>query len=1101
MPNNQAPSILKLYLLGTPLIQLNDNPVTGLPAKTQALLFYLAVTRQPHLRTVLTTLLWGDLPERNARANLRKAIQQLRAAIPAHLIVAGQSVALRTDATTWTDVGFCDAHITRVEKSGAIHDLTEVIEQHRGDFLAGFFVRGAPDFEVWQLTQQVNRREQMVGALQAQSQYWSAQGELANAIAATRRVIDVEPWREEVHRQLMALLAQDGQRSAALAHYELCKRVLAEELGVKPDNATEALYQQLQQRPPVPSVIAKPPRFTTKADYTLVGRADEWQQLQRCWQTLTRPHFFCISGEAGIGKTRLAEELLLLAERNGQRVARARYHAMQGRLAYGPVADWLRSTAFREPLAQLDPLWLSELARLLPELLIQHPTLDAPQPMHEAWQRKQLFEALAYAFTQEQGPLLLILDDLQWCDVDTLEWLHYLLGRAMVPLLVVGTVRSDEVATDHPLHGLRHQLQRNDQFTEIALAPLTVRATSALAAQIAGQPLTDQRAAALYQEMAGNPLFIIERVHMGLSGEAIPTLQSAAIGGIAQQSVIIPPKMYSVIQSRLTQLSPQASRLAQLMATIGRAFDVELLSRATNQSAEAVLNTLDELWRRRIIHEVDTIHFDYSHDRIRDVAYAEIPPLKRRLLHRQVAQLLDDMPKDHFSSISGQLGFHYQESNLFELAMTAYLQAADAARQLFAHAEIIDYQQKALNMARQLPESENRSQREIDLLIDLGFEKMWIYGPGNSQVGDCWYEALELANTAGTIQQRYRALRSCELFHRNRGEWRKAYVFDHKALVVAEESGETFLNVCAISDLGGTAQFLGNFKLAQSYLEQVLAYPEIPMSIQANDGLIGNPYLISCYSLVPCLWLLGYPEQAASRARQAMQRIQDPAFSNAPLKLYTMDLVMMMIIFSRDFSAVVSHAAVIQAEATKQDMHVFIQLSRMYKDWAIAHSQDPVTLVQSVQVVVHGLHDLGLRMWEPHWRGMLAEIQILAGQTEKAMTEIDEALNFARSEGGNYWNAQLLKLKGDCLWTISASMNEIERCYQDAIDVAHHQNAHSLELRATTSLCRLWQQQGRQDEAHPLLAGIYGWFTEGFDTPDLVEAKALLTNLRPGESQ
>ena len=212
MSNHQDRSSLKIYLLGTPEIYLNAKPLIGLAAKTQALLFYLAMTRQAHPRTPLATLLWGDSPEKNARASLRKVLRQLHQTLPDQLITVDQSVALATDERVWVDAVFFADQLAQAEAHNDIALLEAALQHYRGDFLSGFFVRKASDFEAWQATQQVRLREQLLGALQTLSRHWIAQNNLANAIAITRRIIGLEPWREEAHRQLMELLAHNGER-------------------------------------------------------------------------------------------------------------------------------------------------------------------------------------------------------------------------------------------------------------------------------------------------------------------------------------------------------------------------------------------------------------------------------------------------------------------------------------------------------------------------------------------------------------------------------------------------------------------------------------------------------------------------------------------------------------------------------------------------------------------------------------------------------------------------------------------------------------------------------------------------------------------------
>ena len=346
----------------------------------------------------------------------------------------------------------------------------------------------------------------------------------------------------------------------------------------------------------------------TAVECALVGRQEEWRTLRSTWSKAVQSgaHMVWIAGEAGIGKTRLAEELLIHAQQQGHATARARSYALEGRLTYAPLADWLRTPPLQMRLARLDRVWLSEVARLLPELLIQQPDLSAPQPLSERWQQRHLFEALRHAFTSETRPLLLLLDDLQWCDPETLAWVQYLIDTAPeAPLLVIGTVRGDEVEEGHPLHKLRRTLFRAGKLSTIELLPLSAEETATLGAHVSKQSLSSSAAADLFQATGGNPLFIVEIVRSGGNvakpneHAGLPARQAAFRGS----DIGLPPKIYAVIEARLAQLSLPARTLAQVAATIGRGFTLALLMESSQEDEGTVVRGLDELWQRQIISE------------------------------------------------------------------------------------------------------------------------------------------------------------------------------------------------------------------------------------------------------------------------------------------------------------------------------------------------------------------------------------------------------------------------------------------------------------------------------------------------------------------
>ena len=373
-----------MYLLGVP--QFDCGPLVGrqrLSAKAQALLCYLAMTGRIHTRAALAALLWGEHGEEEARRNLRKVIQELRSQLEPYLAIDHHTVGLHSPDLYWVDA--LDFAGVEGETQHVDSDrLQSALALYRADFLDGFYVRDAPAFETWMLAERARLRDLMLGCLSTLGERHAAEGDLSGAIATIRRLLELEPWREDAHRRLMGWLEQSGQRNAALVQYDICCRVLAEELGVEPDADT----RDASHAPPAacrccPKRLgpARPP--VPVVDFTLVGRKAEWHTLRTAWtrtvQSGTQMVF--VAGEAGIGKTRLAEELLLHVQRQGHIAVRARAYALEGRLAYAPLADWLRSPPLQASLARLDHVWLRELARLLPELLIQHPDLPSARTL------------------------------------------------------------------------------------------------------------------------------------------------------------------------------------------------------------------------------------------------------------------------------------------------------------------------------------------------------------------------------------------------------------------------------------------------------------------------------------------------------------------------------------------------------------------------------------------------------------------------------------------------------------------------------------------------------------------------------------------------
>ena len=355
------------------------------------------------------------------------------------------------------------------------------------------------------------------------------------------------------------------------------------------------------------------------------------------------------------------------AARQGFSTARTRAYAAEGRLSYEPIVGWLRSEICRTTLSRLEKVWLTELSRLLPELLIEMPDLPPPEPLIEHWQRQRFFQAIARAILGARQPLLLVIDDLQWCDPETLEWLHYLLrADAMARLLLIGTARIEEILSNQPLHVFLSDLRGNALVTEISLEPLDAAETSRLAAHAAGEELDSYSSFRLFTETGGNPLFILETISSGFfSREPISSpLQSLEVGYPLSGDQVdkLPPKVRAVIATRLDQLSPPVRELAALASATGRAFTIQLLVEASGASENDVVRWLDELWQRRIVRELEANRYDFSHDKIREVAYAEISPPARILIHRRIAQALEKIYASDLGPVSGQLAVHFERA-------------------------------------------------------------------------------------------------------------------------------------------------------------------------------------------------------------------------------------------------------------------------------------------------------------------------------------------------------------------------------------------------------------------------------------------------------
>jgi predicted ATPase len=845
-------------------------------------------------------------------------------------------------------------------------------------------------------------------------------------------------------------------------------------LGVIPSPETQAVYQHLLELDGLP--VTQPLSTPTGGELSLVGRKQEWAALQRAWQLARnrQPYFVLVAGEAGIGKSYLAEELLQWADRQGDATAKTRSYAAEGQLAYSPVIDWLRSEVIRTQTAQMEHIWLVELARLLPELLIEHPDLAPPQPLTDSWQRQRFREALARAFVMRQQPLLLVIDDLQWCDQETLEWLHYLLRFSpQAQLLVVGTVRSEEMDANHALLTLVRNLRQEDKLLELELGPLNQAETAQLVAQIAGCELDDQQAAALYAETEGYPLFVVETIRARKATERT----SAATG--------VPSKIQAVIQSRLEQLSPPTRTLASLAATIGRAFTVEVLAHASEDNEAVLVQGLDELWQRRIIREQGEQAYDFSHDKLREAAQATVSAAHRRLLHRRVAQALEQVHAVNLDAVSGQLAAHYESAGLLEQAVLFY--------QVYAHAEATSHLNKGLALLHQLPVTPEHLRQELRLQFALAVSLAAVRGISTLEVREAYVRAQALAEQVGDDQERLVAMAGLHISEITRGRIQAAYDLAVQGLALAERIGDPSGLVEAWGRLGTALFHLGQWQASRGYLEQALAQTAYHWDSASvllwphHQGITVRRFLAFV------LWHLGYPDQAQTEMEGALVWAREVAH---PYSLAA------AVAWSAWFHLFRREPALAQAQAERARLlcqqhgfHFYRARCLIIKGWVLVQKGRMEAGVAHMQEGLAALLAIDARLEQPTFMGLLAEADSQAGQPAQQLGLLDEALAQVEANSQRYFEAELHRLKGELLWMQGADEQEVEAQFLCALTIAQQQEAKSLELRTAMSLARLWQQQGKCQRAHDLLAAVYGWFTEGFDTPDLQQAKHLLLAL------
>ncbi len=1067
---------LSIQLLGTFQIFLDGQPLPGFDQRRQQLLLaYLILHRHtPLSRPHLAFTLWPDSSDAQALGNLRRELSKLRRYLRRHLPQAERYLAIDNQQVQWqadagcgldvADFEECLAAASRsVSPDEARRSLASAVEAYAGVLLPGFY-------DEWLLGERERLAQSFTQALEEVAQLSEEVRDYPAAIGWAQRLLRQDPLHEPTYRRLMRLFALTENRAGALRTYHACVSVLEQELDVEPDRETRQLYERLllagDQPPPSASNDRRIPPTR------LVGRQAEWQQMLALWQRVSRgqSHLLLVWGEAGMGKSRLVEELANWVSRQGLAAAHARAFAAAGDLAYGPIGEWLRAESLAGSLAELERVWLTEISRLLPELRSQHPALPPPTPLADGWQRRRFWEGLAQPFLAEKEAKLLWLDDLQWCDGETLAWLGYLLQTAPdAPLLVAGTVRPDEIDDTHPLADLIAALAGSGRTTEIDLRPLNEAASAELAGQILSGEMEPTRQRRLYRQSEGNPFFVIETALAGLGAALADPSDPTSVADL-------PGPIYSLIRARLHRLSPPAQQIAGLAAMIGRTFSFPILTAASDFDEAQVIGALDELWQRRIIREQGVNAYDFSHDRIRDVAYAEISPVRRPYLHRAVARALESVHGDGLAEVAARLGVHWEGGGEAEKALAYYQQAAAVALDRLAYREQLTHLRSALRLLDELPVNAVWQQRRLVVMLAMIDPIIILHGWSPVELLPHCLETQKLCLAIGSPRQHNQILIQLRSYFGMRGQQRESLAYAEQCLEIAyqiEDDSAWQDRENAHNSMASARFRLGELLSAHEHF--ILAGSE-----QAGKA----PFQI----LVK--WLLGYADQALRIAAEYQ------ALTHLPPNHKAIVLTMTLYICyaTRAEAALQSHLSTTTALAEQYELAFWQVVVTLFRGWVAAQSGERRAGLCEMEKAIVEMEQVGCGVLTL-FLSILVEGYRLAGQLSAAESALARAFERAHTGDERFWYAELLRQKGQLLALRRFAPAEIEGCYLEALAVARQQSAKSLELRAAISLARLWQQQGHTAEAHELLAGVYGWFSEGFNTADLIDARALLAEL------
>ena len=831
----------------------------------------------------------------------------------------------------------------------------------------------------------------------------------------------------------------------------------------------------------------------------LVGREEEIAMLMRRWERARQGdgQLVLIVGEPGLGKSRLVEELHNCLRDTPHTWTEWSCSQLLQNTPLHPIAEWGRQrfggteTAAEQQLADLEntlALIKIDPAENVPLLA---PLLDIPLPKErlpalapEEVRRRQLAAMTNWVIAGARSqPVVLALEDVHWADPTTVDFIRGIAERgAQAPLLLLVTARPEF----RPPWGMR------SHHTTISLAPLDRSQVREMVAELSARhALSNQIVDGVAERTGGVPLFIEEVTRLLLERGEQGSIQA------------IPPTLHQSLTARLDRLGP-AREVAQIGAVIGRDFSYALLRAVSGMEDPPLQMALERLGEADILLVQGLppdSNYRFKHALIQDAAYENLLKSRRQVLHRRVAEVVRDKFADIAAAEPEVLAHHFTQGALDGPAIEWWGRAGEQALRRSALEEAISHFGEAIEIADKHGTSSTpgtkaeivSAKQRLRLQIGYGQSAMWSRGYGAEETRAAFTRARELATSADDVAERLAIYYGLWGGNAARGEWglarQIAETFRHEA---ERAAWKTEAGVAGRA-LGLTCLWQGDFTEAQANLMQAIRMydpdgeREAKVRFGMDSGACATAYLAHTS------WLLGEVERARELIDEAVVRAIETAHAPTLAQVYQFKALLEII---RGDATAARHAAdTVVLLGRDHGMAVALGWGSPCLWWAHARLGELETGMIELRQAIARYQDQGNKVLLPLFKGLLAEIEAVADGAEAALPRIDEALTLTRS--GEHWaDAFLHRMRGEILLKLDAlKAAPAEEAFNAAITIAREQKARSFELRAAMSLARLWRDKGKVQHARELLAPVYGWFTEGHDTRDLKEAKALLEEL------
>jgi len=843
-----------------------------------------------------------------------------------------------------------------------------------------------------------------------------------------------------------------------------------------------------------------------------VGRQTELERLHEAIESARAGHgqIVGVVGEAGVGKSRLFHEFKARSQQ-GCMVLET-FSVSHGKaFPYLPLIDLLRNyfqitthddeRLYREKvtgrLLTLDRALEEHLPYLLYLLGISEPGSALPT-VDAAVRRQRTFEAIARLLVRESQnqPLMVLFEDLQWLDTETEAFLNVLIEHVPDANLLLLVNYRPEYA---------HDWGRKPDYTQLHLEPLgQAEAQGLLTALLGDHPSLVPLKLLIQEKTEGNPFFMEEVVRTLAEENVLLGLPGSYRIEQAPLALHIPTTVQGVLAARIDRLPIAQKELLQTLAIIGKEFPLSLIQHVTALPEEELRPRLGALQAGDFIYErpaFPEVEYAFKHALTQEVAGNSLLTGQRSVLHERAARAIEALFPGRVNDYCSELAHHYSKSGNVPKAIEYLRLAGQQALQRSAQLEAIHHLSAALELLKSLPDSPERAREELTLQLTLGPAWMAARGYGAPEVEATYTRALALSEQSGETPQLFSAQLGLWSLYFLRAQLRTAQALAERLLGLAQDSQEPEQLAEAHRVLGATVFRLGEITMARTHVEQALALHQPDR--QPYGSLVRylrNPAVHMRGTLSWILWHLGFPDQSCACSEESLslaRRSSDP-FALALSLIFAAELRQ----YRREAQLAREYADAVIALSSDQGFPFYLGWGTILRGWALAEQGSHDEGIAQMQQGLSAQEATGTALHRPRHLALLADAYGKAGQAEAGLRVLDEALKLVDKTGERFDESMLLRLKGELILLLlgddpgssarAATVNEAEACLQQAVAVAHDQGARSLELQGAMSLARLWQRGGKSDAARSMLAEIHGTFTEGFDTVDWQEAKALL---------